>query len=74
MGNDPPTLARRSRVVAGDRYVLTLHVPNNLTIRSATIDGKAADITRAGTTTRIAFLPPATGSVRWSIEFERSGT
>jgi hypothetical protein len=65
-------LAGRSRVVAGDRYVLTLHLPDGYTIRAATIDGQAAEITRDGPSARIAFLPPVTDSVGWSIEFARS--
>lgn len=65
------TLAGRSRVVDGDRYVLTLNVPNEFAILSATFDGQAAEITRDGTTARIAFLPPATDSVGWSIHFAR---
>lgn len=70
---NPHTLAGRSRVVAGDRYILTLHIPDSHTIRSASFDGKPAVITSDGTTARIAFLPPATGSVGWSIEFMQSG-
>jgi len=66
---NPHTLAGRSRVVAGDRYVLTLHVPADHTIRGASFDGQAAEITRTGTTARIAFLPTATDSVGWSIQF-----
>ncbi len=66
----PHTLAGRSRVVADDRYVLTLHLPDGHAISKASFDGKAAEITYDGNTARIAFLPTATGSVGWSIEFE----
>jgi len=65
------TLAGRSRVVAGDRYVLTLHVPDGQTVESASFDGKAAEVTRDGTISRIAFLPPTTDSVGWKIQFKR---
>ena len=68
---DDLTLAGRSRVVAGDRYVLTLHIPDGYAIRSASFDGKAAEIIRDGPTARIAFLPPSTDSVGWSIQFEQ---
>ncbi len=67
---NPKNLTGRSRVVAGDRYVLTLHVPDDHTIHSASFDGQAAEITSNGTTARIAFLPHATDSVAWSIQFE----
>lgn len=64
------TLVGRSRVVAEDRYVLTLHVPDGYTLLSATIDGKQAEITRDGSIARVAYLPDATDSVSWSIQFE----
>lgn len=63
------TLTGRSRVVAGDRYVITLHLPNNYSIDSASFDGEAAEIKCDGATARIAFIPPATDSVGWKIEF-----
>ena len=65
------TLAGRSRVVAGDRYVLTLHLPDGYSIRSTSFDGKTAEVTRDGPTARVAFLPTATDSVGWSIRFGR---
>jgi hypothetical protein len=65
------TLAGRSRVVGGDRYVLTLNVPEEFTIHSASFDGQTAEVARDGTTARVAFLPQATGSVGWSIHFQR---
>ncbi len=64
------TLAGRSRVVARDRYVLTLHIPDGQKILSATFDGKAAEVTQDGTIARVAFLPAATDSVGWSIKFK----
>ncbi|MFO8026964.1 MAG: alpha-galactosidase [Opitutales bacterium] len=68
--DDGHSLVGRSRVVAEDRYVLSLHLPQAYSIRSATFDGKDAEITREGSIARIAFLPPATDSVGWSIQFE----
>jgi len=65
------TLAGRSRVVAGDRYVITLHLPRSYSINSASFDNEVAEITCDGTTARIAFLPKATGSVGWKIEFQQ---
>jgi hypothetical protein len=47
---------------------------NRIALRSsrptATFDGQAAEITRDGATARVAFLPQATDSVGWSIQFE----
>jgi hypothetical protein len=65
------TLSGRSRVVAEDRYVLTLHLPDGYTIGSARFEGVEAEITRDGPIARVAFLPTTTDSVGWSIQFER---
>ena len=65
------TLTGRSRVVVGDRYVLTLHLPDGCSIRSASFDGKPAEITRDGAIARVAFLPTETDSAGWSIQFDR---
>jgi len=51
--------------------VLTFYLPQAYSIRSATFDGKEAEITRDGSVARVAFLPTATDSVGWSIQFER---
>ena len=63
-------LTGRSRVVAGDRYVLTLHLPEGHAIRGASFAGKSAEVTPDGPIARVAFLPDKTASVGWSIQFE----
>jgi len=63
------TLTGRSRVVAGDRYVITLHLPPNYSIDRASFDDEAAEVKCDGAEARVAFLPPATDSVGWKIEF-----
>ena len=68
------TLTGRSRVVADDRYVITLHLPEGYTIKNASFDGKAADVSCTGTTARIAFLPATTDSVGWRVIFQPPGS
>ncbi len=63
------TLAGRSRVVAEDRYTLTLHLPKDQQVSAATFDGKPATITQEGSYARISFTPARTDSVGWKIEF-----
>ena len=64
------TLAGRSRVAAGDRYELAVHVPAGFALKSAEIAGRAAQAKMDGKLLRVAFMPGATGEVAWHVEFE----
>lgn len=44
---------------------------HSFAIRNVSFDGQAAEITRVGASARVAFLPQATDSVGWSIQFKR---
>jgi len=66
-------LSGRSRVIAKDEYVITLNVPETYAIRSASVDGRAVEVTRDGNIAKLAFLPPQTDSVGWSILFDGPG-
>ncbi len=63
-------LSGKSRVVAGDRYEISVRVPAGYTLKSGAIDGKAATITTDGELLRVSYLPAATGEVAWRLEFE----
>jgi len=64
-------LAGRSRVIAGDRYQLVLHVPDGFDLRAATFAGQPAETIREGEIVRVTFVPAATGEVEWRAGFTR---
>jgi hypothetical protein len=66
----PGALSGRSKVVAGDRYELAVHVPAGYAFKSAEIDGKPARITTEGALLRASFVPESTGEVNWSVSFQ----
>jgi alpha-galactosidase len=67
---DAFTLTGKSRVVDGDRYVLTLHLPEGFAIKSASFGDTAAEVACTGEIARIAFLPSETGTDNWRILFQ----
>jgi len=64
-------LTGRSAVVEGDRYVLTVHVPEGYRLKSARFAGKDAEIERRGETATVAIVPPATEELDWTITFSK---
>ena len=66
-------LAGRSKVVAGDRYTLVLHVPASYALQVADFAHAAAAVSREGEVTRIGFVPQITGEVAWQALFNRTG-
>ena len=62
-------LTGRSRVVAGDRYELVVHVPAPHRFSSATFAGRPAEATVDGQIARAAFVPETTGEIDWWLEF-----
>ncbi len=59
----------RSRVIAGDRYELVIHVPAGYTMRAASFGDQIAATASQGEFTRVAFTPASTGEVNWAISF-----
>lgn len=62
-------LSGKSRVVAGDRYELAIHVPAGYQLKSARINGQPAITKLDGELLRASFIPAATGDVEWTLEF-----
>ena len=59
------TLAGKSRVVAGDRYELVIHLPAGYKVKSTS----QATVVTEGEIARIAFTPATTSEVEWRIAF-----
>ncbi len=64
-------LTGRSRVVAGDRYELTLHVPQGYKLQTAQFGQAPAEVITEGEIARVAFTPTATGVVDWNVAFNK---
>lgn len=62
-------LSGRSRVIAGDRYELVVHVPAGTALKAAKFGDKAAETTTEGRILRAAFTPESTGEIEWKIQF-----
>lgn len=66
------TLTGRSRIVAADRYVVTLRIPSGYTVKSASVDRKPAELPEvSGEYARFTVVRPVTGSAEWSVSFDR---
>ncbi|WP_035605008.1 NPCBM/NEW2 domain-containing protein [Haloferula sp. BvORR071] len=63
-------LSGKSRVVAGDRYEISVRVPAGYQLKAATIDGKTAAINTEGELVRIACVPATSSEVAWQLEFD----
>ena len=64
-------LSGKSKVVAGDRYELALHVPAGFALKSAAIGGQPAQTQADGQLLRVAFVSATSGEVAWQVEFTR---
>jgi len=62
-------LTGRSAVVVGDQYVLTVHLPGGLKLKSAKVAGEKAEIANQGETATVHFVPTATKTVDWEMTF-----
>ena len=63
------TLAGVSKVVAGDAYAVTVHVPDGYKAAEAEVDGHAVDVSALDKGARLKFTPGKTAVVRWSVRF-----
>ena len=61
------TLSGRSAVVAGDPYVLTVHLPKGYRIEGADVGGEKAEVVTRGETVAVRIVPPATKTVQWKV-------
>jgi len=63
------TLAGESKVVIGDPYVLTVHLPAGFRLRSAEVTGETAEIANQDETATVRIVPSATKTVEWKMNF-----
>jgi hypothetical protein len=65
------TLEGRSRVVAGDKYRVKLHVPKGFQLEAATVERKSAQVETNGEFLTLPIEQDKTASVAWSLKFVR---
>lgn len=65
------TLSARSRVVADDRYTVTLDVPAGYRPMDATVGDQSVEVENRGRFARLSFVSPQSGPVVWSVRFVR---
>ncbi len=63
------TLSGRSAVVAGDPYMLTVHLPDGFQIKQATFAGEKAETVSQPATATIRILPAASRTLEWKMFF-----
>ena len=63
------TLSGSSAVIAGDPYVLTVHLPHGFKLQTATVSGGKAESANQKETATVRIVPMATMTVDWSIRF-----
>lgn len=68
------TLSGRSRVVAGDRYVLVLRLPAGFRLLAAEMDGRAAALASGAGVTEAALTPARSGEIAWNLRFAPPST
>ncbi len=68
---DKTMLSGRSAVVAGDPYVLTVHLPPGFRLKSAEVSGEKAETANQQETATVRIVPSATKTVEWRMVFER---
>ena len=65
------TLTARSRVVADDRYTVTLDVPAGYRPMDATVGDQSVEVENHGRFARLSFVSSQSGPVVWSVRFVR---
>ena len=66
------TLWGRSAVIAGDPYVLTVHLPKGFRLAHAEVGGEKVEIGNRPETATLRIVPSATKSVEWKMEFDHA--
>ena len=65
------TLAGKSKVIHGDPYVLTVHVPAGFKLKTAEVGGEKADVASQTETATVRIIPSATKIVEWRMVFTK---
>jgi hypothetical protein len=64
------TLTGTSAVIAGDPYVLTVHLPAGFKLKAAAATGEKVEVANQRETATVRIVPTATKTVEWKIKFE----
>ena len=64
-------LAGRSAVVAGDPYVLTVHLPDGCKLATAVVTGEKVEIANLKEIATVRIVPTATRTVEWKMKFTK---
>jgi hypothetical protein len=65
------TLAGKSKVVAGDPYILTVHLPAGFKLKAAEVGGERAETASQTETATVRIIPSATKTVEWKLAFTK---
>ncbi len=65
-------LAGRSRVIGGDPYVITVHIPTGFTAETATVEGRPVSVEQRGRFGTLAISRPDTASTAWQVRFRQN--
>jgi hypothetical protein len=64
------TLTGTSAVIAGDPYVLTIHLPAGFKLKAAAATGEKVEVANQQEIATVRIVPTATKTVEWSFRFE----
>jgi len=62
-------LSGKSAVVVGDPYVLTIHLPEDVRLGSAEVEGEKVEFANQKETATVRIVPSATRTMNWRIKF-----
>jgi len=71
MAGGGKVLSGKSAVVVGDRYVMTVHLPQGYRLKTAEGGGEKAETENMLHTVAVRIIPSATETVNWTIRFAR---
>ncbi|MEI7908081.1 MAG: alpha-galactosidase [Verrucomicrobiota bacterium] len=64
-------LSGKSAVVAGDPYVLTVHLPAGFKLKAAEVNGEKAETASQAETASLRIVPAATKTLEWKMVFAK---
>ncbi len=64
-------LSGKSAVVAGDPYVMTVHLPDDFRLQSAEFGGVKAEIANQKETATVRIVPSTTETLQWKMTFAK---
>jgi hypothetical protein len=71
---DRKVLSGKSKVVVGDPYVLTIHLPEGFRVEGGEVGGENVECANRERTATVRVVPSATKTVDWEVTFAAEGT